>query len=54
MTGCYMYVAPSSNKCQSSNECSQKDVSLQGRVECEGPNNRLYDFVGNITFQSQK
>lgn len=27
---------------------------MQGRVECEGPNNRLYDFVGNITFQSQK
>ncbi|XP_074619710.1 phospholipid-transporting ATPase IA-like isoform X2 [Acropora palmata] len=27
---------------------------MQGRVECEGPNNRLYDFVGNITLQSQK
>ncbi|XP_020607976.1 phospholipid-transporting ATPase IB-like isoform X2 [Orbicella faveolata] len=27
---------------------------MQGRVECEGPNNRLYDFVGNITLQTQK
>eukprot|EP00794_Sanderia_malayensis_P006961 gene6961-7746_t len=27
---------------------------LQGRVECEGPNNRLYDFVGNITLHGQK
>ncbi|XP_065059008.1 probable phospholipid-transporting ATPase IA isoform X2 [Rhopilema esculentum] len=29
-------------------------LSLLGKVECEGPNNRLYDFVGNITLQGQR
>ena len=24
-------------------------TSLQGYVECEGPNNRLYEFTGNIS-----
>ncbi|XP_032231937.1 phospholipid-transporting ATPase IA isoform X2 [Nematostella vectensis] len=27
---------------------------MQGRVECEGPNNRLYDFVGNIALTGKK
>jgi hypothetical protein len=26
----------------------------QGRVESEGPNNRLYDFVGNISLTGKK
>jgi len=38
-----------------SNLTSTHDIlSLQGKVECEGPNNRLYDFVGNITLQGQR
>ncbi|EDV24838.1 uncharacterized protein TRIADDRAFT_25047, partial [Trichoplax adhaerens] len=27
---------------------------LQGYVECEGPNNRLYRFVGNLSIQGQE
>ncbi|XP_028401460.1 phospholipid-transporting ATPase IA-like isoform X1 [Dendronephthya gigantea] len=28
--------------------------TLEGRVDCEGPNNRLYEFVGNITLNGKK
>ena len=27
---------------------------LQGQIVCEGPNNRLYDFVGNIRVDNQE
>ena len=29
-------------------------VSHQGKVECEGPNTRLYEFSGNITIQNDR
>lgn len=38
---------------QTSHITSTREVrALRGSVECEGPNNRLYKFVGNICFTS--
>lgn len=52
-----MLVHPKLRQIMNNNYCFTLEnvlYYLQGRLECEGPNNRLYDFVGNITLQSQK
>lgn len=38
---------------ETSHITSTREVrALEGHVECEGPNNRLYKFIGNISFTS--